>query len=163
MPRSLRSSSIASRRYTKSGGTTAFSVLVVVIIFIVGILLMLLSIFLDLLTSYFRSKLQKDEYKQVQWGLDGIFHLHRLAYEAAGHGTWTGGFQFYLRHKERRPHPRTRLLRRFETSNTPHARTPGSLCTALGPNHHCPVFRTEPGQLRGQEGALSLPFPSIVL
>lgn len=74
------------------GGTTSFSVLGIVIISIVGILLMLLSVFLDLLTSYFRSKLQKDEYKQVQWGLDGIFQLHRLAYEAAGQGTWTGGF-----------------------------------------------------------------------
>lgn len=74
------------------GGTISFSVLGIVIIFIVGILLMLLSIFLDLLTSYFRSKLQKHEYKQVQWGLDGIFQLHRLAYEAAGQGTWTGSF-----------------------------------------------------------------------
>lgn len=74
------------------GGTTSFSVLGVVIILIVGILLMILSISLDLLSSYFRSKLQKHEHKQVQWGLDGIFQLHRLAYEAAGQGTWTGGF-----------------------------------------------------------------------
>lgn len=74
------------------GGTTSFSVLGIVIILIVGITLMLLSIFLDVLTSYFRSKLQKDEYKQVQWGLDGIFQLHRLAYEASGQGTWTGDF-----------------------------------------------------------------------
>lgn len=73
------------------GGTTSFSVLGIGIILIVGILLMLLSLFLDSLTGYFRSKLHKDDYKRVQWGLDGIFQLHRLAYEAAGQGTWTGG------------------------------------------------------------------------
>lgn len=74
------------------GGTTSFSVLGVIIIFVVGIFLMILSISLDFLTSYFRSKLQKHEHKQVQWGLDGIFQLHRLAYEAAGQGTWMGDF-----------------------------------------------------------------------
>lgn len=74
------------------GGTTSFSVLGIVVIFIVGIFLMLLSLFLDSLTGHFRSKLHKHDYKQVQWGLDGIFQLHRLAYEAAGQGTWTGGF-----------------------------------------------------------------------
>lgn len=77
---------------TKFGGTTSFSVLGIGIILIVGILLMLLSLFLDSLTGYFRSKYHKHEYKQVQWGLDGIFQLHRLAYEAAGQGTWTRGF-----------------------------------------------------------------------
>lgn len=68
------------------GGTTSFSVFGVLIIFFVGIFLMIPSISLDFLTCYFRSKLQnrKHEYKQVQWGLDGVFQLHRLTYEATG-------------------------------------------------------------------------------
>lgn len=73
------------------GGTTSFSVLGIGIILIVGTLLMLLSLFLDSLIIYFRSKFHKNDYKRVQWALDGIFQLHRLAYEAAGQGTWTGG------------------------------------------------------------------------
>lgn len=73
------------------GGTTSFSVLGIGIILNVGILLILLSLFLDSLTGYFRSRLFKNDYKRVQWGLDGIFQLHRLAYEAAGQGAWTGG------------------------------------------------------------------------
>lgn len=73
------------------GGTTSFSVLGVGIILIVGTLLVLVSLFLDSLAGYFRSKFRKHDYKRIQWGLDGIFQLHRLAYEAAGQGTWTGG------------------------------------------------------------------------
>lgn len=73
------------------GGTTSFSVLGIGIILIVGILLILLSLFLDSLTGYYRSKFHKHDFKRIQWGLDGIFQLHRLAYEAAGQGTWTGG------------------------------------------------------------------------
>lgn len=73
------------------GGTTSFSVLGIGIILIVGTLLVLVSLFLDTLAGYFRSKFHKHNYKRIQWGLDGIFQLHRLAYEAAGQGTWTGG------------------------------------------------------------------------
>lgn len=80
-----------SQMILSPGGTTSFSVLGIGIILIVGILLILLSLFLDSLTGYFRSKFPKHDYKQIQWGLDGIFQLHRLAYEAAGQGTWTGG------------------------------------------------------------------------
>ena len=73
------------------GGTISFSVLGIGIILIVGIFLMLLSLWLDSITGYARLKLQYDDYKRVQWGLDGMFQLHRLAYEAAGQGAWTGG------------------------------------------------------------------------
>lgn len=73
------------------GGTMSFSVLGIAVILIVGIFLMLLSLWLDSITGYVRWKLQSNDYKRIQWGLDGMFQLHRLAYEAAGQGTWTGG------------------------------------------------------------------------
>ena len=73
------------------GGTMSFSVLGIGIVLIVGIILMVLSVWLDSITGYARWKLQYNDYKRVQWGLDGMFQLHRLAYEAAGQGAWTGG------------------------------------------------------------------------
>lgn len=73
------------------GGTMSFSVLGIAVILIVGIFLMLLSLWLDSIMGYLRWKLQYNDYKRMQWGLDGMFQLHRLAYEAAGQGAWTGG------------------------------------------------------------------------
>lgn len=80
-----------SQMILNPGGTMSFSVLGIGVIFIVGIFLMLLSLWLDSITGYVRWKLQYDDYKRLQWGLDGMFQLHRLAYEAAGQGIWTGG------------------------------------------------------------------------
>ena len=80
-----------SQMVLSPGGTMSFSVLGIAIILIVGIFLMLLSLWLDSITGYVRWKLHCKDYKRVQWGLDGIFQLHRLAYEAAGQGVWTGG------------------------------------------------------------------------
>ena len=80
-----------SQMILSPGGTMSFSVLGIAIILIVGIFLMLLSLWLDSITGYARRKLHYNDYKRVQWGLDGMFQLHRLAYEAAGQGAWTGG------------------------------------------------------------------------
>lgn len=80
-----------SQMILSPGGTMSFSVLGIGVILIVGILLMLLSLWLDSITGYVRWKLQYNDYKRLQWGLDGMFQLHRLAYEAAGQGVWTGG------------------------------------------------------------------------
>lgn len=80
-----------SQMILSPGGTMSFSVLGIGVILIVGIFLMVLSLWLDSITGYVRWKLQYDDYKRLQWGLDGMFQLHRLAYEAAGQGVWTGG------------------------------------------------------------------------
>ena len=80
-----------SQMILSPGGTMSFSVLGIAIILIVGIFLILLSLWLDSITGYVRWKLHYNDYKRVQWGLDGMFQLHRLAYEAAGQGVWTGG------------------------------------------------------------------------
>lgn len=80
-----------SQMINSPGGTMSFSVLGIGVILIVGTLLMLLSLWLDSITGYVRWKLQYDDYKRLQWGLDGMFQLHRLAYEAAGQGLWSGG------------------------------------------------------------------------
>lgn len=80
-----------SQMILSPGGTMSFSVLGIGVILIVGIFLMLLSLWLDSITGFVRGKLQYNDYKRLQWGLDGMFQLHRLAYEAAGQGVWTGG------------------------------------------------------------------------
>lgn len=95
------------------GGTTSFFVLGIGIILIVGTLLVLVSLFLDSLAGVFRSKVHEVDYKRIQWGLDGIFQLHRRAYEAAGQGTRTVDWwcRFYPHYKARRSHLSTRLSR----------------------------------------------------
>lgn len=80
-----------SQMILSPGGTMSFSVLGIGVILIVGIFLMLLSLWLDSITGYVRWKFQYNDYKRLQWGLDGMFQLHRLAYEASGQGLWTGG------------------------------------------------------------------------
>ena len=93
----LRPTLAADKRQCESqvvlspGGTVSFSVLGVSIILIVGTLTLLLNSFLSRLTARIRRGLQFSDYKRMQWGLDGVFQLHRLAYEQAGQGTWSGG------------------------------------------------------------------------
>ena len=80
-----------SQRVRSPSGTMSFSVLGVAIILIVGSMLMGTSLCLEKLVGFLRRKFAIKEYKRLQWILDSIFQLHRLAYEQAGQGTWAGG------------------------------------------------------------------------
>lgn len=82
-----------SQRVRSPGGTMSFSVLGVAIILVVGSILILISLFLDTIVGYFRRAFGLDEYKRLQWAMDNKFQLHRLAYEEAGQGSWSGGVE----------------------------------------------------------------------
>ena len=73
------------------GGTTSFSVLWVTIILVCGLFLIVTSFTIDTLVSLIRQRFHWDEYKSLQWTLDEKLQLHRLAYEEAGQGHWSGG------------------------------------------------------------------------
>ncbi|KAL8811575.1 MAG: hypothetical protein Q9200_001692 [Gallowayella weberi] len=72
-------------------GTTSFSVLGVTIILVVGAVLILGSFALDPTVQLVRHTMRKNEYKIIQYAVDGTWQLQRLAYEEAGQGHWSGG------------------------------------------------------------------------
>ena len=74
-----------------SGGTQSFSVLGIAIVLIVGMILLLVGFTIDTVVGFFQRRFRIGAYKRLQWTLDQQLQLHRLAYEAAGQGTWTGG------------------------------------------------------------------------
>ena len=94
-PRNKAEQNLCNNQKVRSqSGTTSFSVVGLAIILAVGGLLILAHLFLDILMEYIRRKWQWNEYKSLQWTLDGKFQLQRLAFEEAGQGTWSGGTSF---------------------------------------------------------------------
>ena len=74
-----------------SSGTISFSVLGVAIILIVGVGLITTNLLLPTAVELIRQRLKLKQYKSLQWTLDEKLQLHRLAYEEAGQGHWSGG------------------------------------------------------------------------
>lgn len=74
-----------------NSGTTSFSVLGVAIILIVGSLLIVTSLLLEPALGFARRKMERNQYKSIQYIADGMWQLQRLAYEEAGQGHWSGG------------------------------------------------------------------------
>ena len=71
-------------------GTISFSVLGLAIVMILGSLLIILGLLLDSTVGYFRRRFHWDEFKCDKWTEDEKLQLQRLAFEGAGHGTWSG-------------------------------------------------------------------------
>ncbi|KAI4283823.1 MAG: hypothetical protein L6R38_001905 [Xanthoria sp. 2 TBL-2021] len=72
-------------------GYLSFSVLGVSIILILGCLFIITALVLDSTVGFFRRKLDWKDHKRLQWAVDEKLQIQRLAFEGAGHGTWTGG------------------------------------------------------------------------
>lgn len=63
----------------------------VAIILILGTALIATSLILPTVVGFLRRCLKWKEHKGLQWRLDEKLQLHRLAYEEAGQGLWSGG------------------------------------------------------------------------
>lgn len=80
-----------AQKIRSSNGTTSFSILGVSIILVLGTFLVVLNLILDTVVGLIQRKLDWGDHKRLQWVIDEKLQLQRLAYEAAGQGTWTGG------------------------------------------------------------------------
>ena len=76
------------------GSTTSFSVVGLIIIFVVGGLIILTSLVVDSLVGWLQSAMKKGEYKKLNWLLDDKLQLQRMLLEGVGHGTWEGAMDF---------------------------------------------------------------------
>ena len=71
-------------------GTISFSVLGLAIVITLGSVLIILGLLLDSTVGFLRRRFHWDEFKSNKWIGDEKLQLQRLAFEGAGHGTWSG-------------------------------------------------------------------------
>ena len=84
------------------GSTTSFSVVGLIVTFVVGGTIVLTSWTLDTFFGGLQSLLKKGEYKKLNWLLDDKLQLQRMLLEGVGHGTWDGAMGFpTTTHKEK--------------------------------------------------------------
>ena len=76
------------------GSTTSFSILGLVLIFVVGGMIILTSWTLDTIVGWLQSRLKKGEYKKLNWLLDDKLKLQRMLLEGVGLGIWEGAMGF---------------------------------------------------------------------
>jgi hypothetical protein len=71
------------------GNYMSFSVLGLAVIFFFGLFIIIMSIVLEPLTFFFSKYCRngKDDYRRLQWVLDGKLQLQRMAYECSGVGS----------------------------------------------------------------------------
>jgi hypothetical protein len=69
----------------------SFSMLALVLIFVIGILLILISLWIESLTHSIQLRFRKGKSFQRRWYLDSTLQLHRMAFESAGLGSWKDG------------------------------------------------------------------------
>ncbi|KUJ23483.1 uncharacterized protein LY89DRAFT_777227 [Mollisia scopiformis] len=75
----------------RQSGYTSFSSLGLGLIFGLGGLVILSSLWLESIVGYFQKRFRFGLYQQVRWKLDSNLQLQRMAYEAAGLGEWKDG------------------------------------------------------------------------
>lgn len=90
-PQTREETKLCNQIIRRTSGTISFSVLGVAIILIVGTILIVTSLILDTLMQFIRAKTGTNQYKSLQWIVDGKLQLQRLAYEEAGQGHWSEG------------------------------------------------------------------------
>ncbi|KAH8722823.1 hypothetical protein GQ44DRAFT_569975, partial [Phaeosphaeriaceae sp. PMI808] len=66
----------------------SFSVLGILLILILGGIIILLNLTLELILDNLRTRKEEENYAWIEWKLNTILQLQRLAYESAGSGTW---------------------------------------------------------------------------
>jgi hypothetical protein len=69
----------------------SFSTLALVLIFVIGVLLILISLWIESLAHSIQLRFQKGRSFQRRWYLDSMLQLHRMAFESAGLGSWKDG------------------------------------------------------------------------
>jgi hypothetical protein len=74
----------------KNTAFTSFSVVGLVLLLGVGLLVILLSVFIEIMTGHIQRYTKRDPYSLVEWNTNGILQLQRLAYEELGLGQWDG-------------------------------------------------------------------------
>lgn len=77
-----------SQKVRNTTGTVSFSVLGLLLILVIGTIIITISLSLSTIVGRWRSFKRSNEFKQLQWILDDILQLYRLAYEEAGQGRW---------------------------------------------------------------------------
>jgi hypothetical protein len=87
---------VCSSQKIRSTAFTSFTLLGLIIIFVVGVLIILVS---ALLPTFFKTIHPKTLYKNLEWTTNDTLQLQRLAHEALGKGTWTGAQQNYPKTK----------------------------------------------------------------
>jgi hypothetical protein len=69
----------------------SFSMLSLCLIFIIGLLLILVSLWIESLVKSIQLRLKKGKSFERRWYLDSALQLHRMAFESAGLGSWKDG------------------------------------------------------------------------
>jgi hypothetical protein len=75
----------------QSSGFTSFSVLAISLIVAFGSLLIVVSLVIESVVSWWQLKYKRGLYHQVRWQLDSTLQLQRMVFEEVGLGTWEGG------------------------------------------------------------------------
>lgn len=69
----------------------SWNIVGVVVVIIVGILIILTSLFIEPVTGYFQRRTGRGEHKHQDWVEDHVVHIQRHAFEkSVGHVPWTG-------------------------------------------------------------------------
>ena len=82
-----------SQKIRSTSAYQSFSILGIAIIVVVGIVIIMLSFFIDVLIFWCYRRLpflRKYQYKRRQYISDGQLQLQRMAFEEAGYGDWRG-------------------------------------------------------------------------
>lgn len=82
---------ICKNQIIRDARYTSFSILWISLIFGLGGLIILVSLNLETVVSYFQRRYRRGLYQQVRWQLDSTLQLQRMAFEEAGFGEWEGG------------------------------------------------------------------------
>jgi hypothetical protein len=77
-----------------NGETTSFSIVGLVITFVIGFAIILTSLVLETIVGLFQSLFKIGEYRKLNWVLDDKLQLQRMLLEGVGHGTWKGALKF---------------------------------------------------------------------
>lgn len=83
-----------SQMINDTGGTTSFSILGLVVVFVFGGLIIFTSLVLDTVVGWLQTLLKKGSAKKLAWLLDDKLQLQRFVLETAGLGTWSAGGSF---------------------------------------------------------------------
>jgi hypothetical protein len=82
---------ICNNQIIRDDSYTSFSILWISLIFGLGGLIILVSLNLETVVSYFQRRYKRGLYQQLRWQLDSTLQLQRMAFEEAGFGEWEGG------------------------------------------------------------------------
>ncbi|KAE9375831.1 hypothetical protein N431DRAFT_370723 [Stipitochalara longipes BDJ] len=82
---------ICDNQIIRDARYTSFSILWISLIFGMGGLVILASLNLETVVSYFQRRYKRGLYQQVRWQLDSTLQLQRMAFEEGGFGVWEGG------------------------------------------------------------------------